>query len=77
MPVDLPNPDQVKATIDAGQQAWIAVEHFIKVASWVGPWVITLSASITAASKQVQNVPFLGPLLNTLGLNVGAAKNQP
>jgi hypothetical protein len=73
---DFPTPDQVKDTVEAGQQAWAAIEHFVQVASWVGPWVVTISAGLTAASRKIQDVPFFGPLLNTLGLNVGAAKNR-
>jgi hypothetical protein len=76
MAAELPTPDQIKATVDAGQAAWTAIEHFMTVVSWVGPWIVTFSASITAASKSVQNIPFLGPILNTLGLNIGAAKNR-
>ena len=73
--IPLPTPDELKTTLDAGQAWWAATQHLIASAAWIGPWVVTFSAAITAASKKVQDIPFIGPLLNILGLNVGAAKN--
>lgn len=65
---ELPTADQIQKAVTDTHVAW---------QDWVAIWglIYPLLVAIPAMSKNIQNIPVLGPLLNVLAFNVGAAKN--
>jgi len=72
MPPEYLDPNQVKDTIVAGQQAWEAVEKFVHTAAWVGPWVIAVSAHLAPWFSALQKIPGF----NLIAGNYGKATNK-